>query len=96
MNARRVTGPLALAALALLAPWLRAAEEEKPAVTVPARVLIPVGGTTDFEGVPSFIFDPIVVTMETVADTVVADGFWSVDEICTKEYADACADAGLQ
>jgi D-xylose transport system substrate-binding protein len=55
-----------------------------------------VTGTTDFEGVPSFIFDPIVVTVDTVADTVVKDGFWSVDEICTEEYADACADAGLQ
>ncbi|HET9858879.1 MAG TPA: sugar ABC transporter substrate-binding protein [Nocardioidaceae bacterium] len=55
-----------------------------------------VTGTTDFEGVPSFIFDPIVVTVDTVADTVVADGFWSVEEICTEEYADACADAGLQ
>lgn len=54
-----------------------------------------VGDTTDYEGVPSFIFDPIVVTQDNVGDTVVADEFYTVEEICTDEYADACAEAGL-
>ncbi len=54
-----------------------------------------VGDTTDFEGVPSFIFDPVVVTMDTVADTVVADGLYTVEDICTADYADACAAAGV-
>ncbi|WP_295657927.1 substrate-binding domain-containing protein [uncultured Nocardioides sp.] len=54
-----------------------------------------VGETTDYEGVPSFIFDPIVVTADNVADTVVADEFYPVEDICTDEYADACAEAGL-
>ena len=55
-----------------------------------------VGETTDFEGVPSFIFDPVVVTAENVNDTIVADGLYSVEDICTDEYADACAEAGLE
>lgn len=46
--------------------------------------------------VPSILLDPIVVTRDNVADTVVADGFWSVEDICTAEYADACAEIGLQ
>ena len=50
---------------------------------------------TEYEGVPSYIFDPIAVTAENVNDTVVADEFYSVDDICTDEYADACAEAGL-
>jgi len=54
-----------------------------------------VSDTTDFDGVPSFIFDPAVVTVDKVADTVVADGFYSVKDICTAEYAAACATAGL-
>ncbi|GAB3254449.1 sugar ABC transporter substrate-binding protein [Alteromonas gracilis] len=54
-----------------------------------------VGETTDFEGVPSVIFDPVVVTPDNVADTVIADGFWTVEDICTPEYADACQAAGL-
>lgn len=44
----------------------------------------------------SFIFDPIVVTKDNVADTVVADKFYTVEQICTAEYADACAAAGLK
>jgi D-xylose transport system substrate-binding protein len=54
-----------------------------------------ITGTEDFEGVASFIFDPIVVTKENVADTVVKDGFHSVDDICTADYADACTAAGI-
>ncbi len=46
--------------------------------------------------VPSFLLDPVVVTKDDIADTVVADGFYSVEEICTDQYADACAEAGLQ
>ncbi len=54
-----------------------------------------VGETVDFQGVPSFIFDPVAVTQDNVADTIVADGFYTVDEICTGSYAKACKDAGL-
>lgn len=51
--------------------------------------------TTDFQGVKSFIFDPVVVTKDNVKDTVVADGFYKAEDICTADYADACKDAGL-
>lgn len=51
--------------------------------------------TEDFQGVASYIYEPVVVTADNVADTVVADGFYSVEDICTQEYADACAEAGL-
>ena len=50
---------------------------------------------TEYEGVPSYIFDPIAVTVDNVNDTVVADGFYAVEDICTEEYADACAAAGI-
>jgi D-xylose transport system substrate-binding protein len=54
-----------------------------------------ITGTTDFQGVKSFIFPPVVVTKDNVADTVVKDGLYSVDEICTADYAKACQAAGL-
>ncbi len=54
-----------------------------------------VTGTTDFQGVKSFIFDPVVVTKDNVKDTVVADGFYKAADICTADYASACADAGV-
>ncbi len=50
---------------------------------------------TEYDGVPAWIFDPIVVTADNVADTVIADGFYTVEDICTSEYADACAAAGI-
>ena len=50
---------------------------------------------SDFEGVPSYIFDPIVVTADKVADSVIADGFYEASEICTGEYAKACTEAGV-
>jgi D-xylose transport system substrate-binding protein len=46
--------------------------------------------------VPSILLTPISVTADNVADTVIADGFWSVEDICTSDFADACAAAGIQ
>ncbi|HEY0905519.1 MAG TPA: substrate-binding domain-containing protein [Marmoricola sp.] len=54
-----------------------------------------VGETTDFEGVDSFIFDPVVVTKDNVKTEIVDNGLYTVEEICTDEYADACKAAGL-
>jgi D-xylose transport system substrate-binding protein len=51
--------------------------------------------TDDVDGVPSNILDPLPVTVDDISDTVIADEFWTVEEICTDDYADACADAGL-
>jgi D-xylose transport system substrate-binding protein len=50
---------------------------------------------SDYEGVTSYIFTPIVVTQDNVADTVIADGFYTVEDICTDEYAKACEAAGI-
>ena len=54
-----------------------------------------VGETTDYQGVKSFIFDPIVVTKDNINDTVIKDKFYTVDQICTSDYADACKAAGI-
>jgi D-xylose transport system substrate-binding protein len=45
--------------------------------------------------IPSQILDPVSVTKDNVNDTIVADGFWSVDEICEGSYASACEAAGI-
>jgi D-xylose transport system substrate-binding protein len=46
--------------------------------------------------VPSVILRPVAVTRDNIRDTVVADGFWRVDQICTPAYARACRRLGLQ
>jgi D-xylose transport system substrate-binding protein len=45
--------------------------------------------------VPSVLLTPVAVTKENIADTVIADGFYKPEEICTGQFADACAEAGI-
>ncbi|HSO64714.1 MAG TPA: substrate-binding domain-containing protein [Ornithinibacter sp.] len=54
----------------------------------------PTAGT-EKEGVPATLLDPVIVTVANIKDTVVADNFYTVADICTPEYADACTKAGL-
>ncbi len=57
-----------------------------------------VTGTTNNgkADVPSVILTPVAVTKDTVKDTVVKDAFWTVQQICTADFATACKAAGLQ
>jgi D-xylose transport system substrate-binding protein len=48
------------------------------------------------EKVPSVILKPIAVTKDNIADTIVKDGYWTPDQICTGKYAAACKEAGIQ
>ncbi|MCL3836374.1 substrate-binding domain-containing protein [Aeromicrobium duanguangcaii] len=56
---------------------------------------VDIAGFEDVDGVASFILDPIVVEKDNIKDTIVKDEFYSVEDICTPEYADACKAAGL-
>ncbi|WP_049565026.1 substrate-binding domain-containing protein [Streptomyces sp. SBT349] len=53
-----------------------------------------VDSPTD-EGIPSTLLDPVAVTVDNIADTVVADEAYTVEDICTADYAEACQEAGL-
>jgi len=46
--------------------------------------------------VPSMIFDPVVVTRDNVEETVLADRFWPVEELCDGSYAKVCKQAGIE
>jgi len=48
-----------------------------------------------YQDVKSYIFTPIVVTKDNVADTVIKDGFYKASDICTSDYASACQAAGI-
>ncbi len=45
--------------------------------------------------VPSVLLTPVAVTKSNIKDTVVADNFWTIQQICTAAYASACQTAGL-
>jgi D-xylose transport system substrate-binding protein len=48
------------------------------------------------EKVPSVLLTPVEVTKDNINDTIVKDGFWTVKQICTPEYAKACKENGIQ
>jgi D-xylose transport system substrate-binding protein len=48
------------------------------------------------EDVPAAITDTIPVFKDNVKDTIVKDGYWSPQEICTAQYAADCKAAGIQ
>ncbi len=48
------------------------------------------------EDVPSVLVDTIAITKDNIQDTVVKDGFVTADQICTDDFADACAEAGIE
>jgi D-xylose transport system substrate-binding protein len=48
------------------------------------------------EDVPAAITDTIPVFKDNVQDTIIKDGYWSVQEICTQQYAADCKAAGIQ
>jgi D-xylose transport system substrate-binding protein len=50
-------------------------------------------GKTD---VPSIILKPVAVTQSNIKDTVVKDGLYTVNQICTSAFASACKKIGLQ
>jgi D-xylose transport system substrate-binding protein len=46
--------------------------------------------------VPSHLLNPVAVTKGNVKDTVIADHFHTVAEICTAQYVQACQAAGIR
>ncbi|MFG2328006.1 substrate-binding domain-containing protein [Streptomyces sp. NPDC048604] len=46
--------------------------------------------------VPANLLTPVVVHKDNIQDTVVKDGLYTVDEICTPAYEAACKEAGLE
>jgi D-xylose transport system substrate-binding protein len=52
--------------------------------------------------VPSVLETPVAVTVDNIQDTVLKDNgdlggpYWTVQDICTAQYAQACQQAGLQ
>lgn len=45
--------------------------------------------------IPSVLLTPSAVTVDRIKPTILKDGMYSVDEICTAELRPACEKAGL-
>ncbi len=46
--------------------------------------------------VPALLLPPIAVTRDNIKNTVIQGGFWTAEQICTPDVADACKQAGIQ
>lgn len=56
----------------------------------------PVTGQTTIDGTPATLLTAVAVTRDLILETVVADGVYTIEEICTAEYALACTAAGIR
>jgi D-xylose transport system substrate-binding protein len=52
--------------------------------------------TTTVNNTPTFLNQPIAVTIANITDTVIKDEFYKVSDICTADYAAACAKANIK
>ncbi len=50
----------------------------------------------EIQGTPATLLEPVPVTIDNIMETVVADGFWTVADICTPALAAACEAAGIR
>ncbi len=55
-----------------------------------------VTGETTIESTPATLLGAQIVTVETILESVVADGLYTLDQICTPQYAAACEAAGIR
>ncbi len=46
--------------------------------------------------VPSVLVDAVPVTKDKVKDTIIADGFYKPEQLCTPEFAAACTELGIK
>jgi D-xylose transport system substrate-binding protein len=88
---RIVTGDQYMTVYKAIEPQARLAAEVAVALLRGEEVTAPM----EVEGTPATLLDPVAVTVDDILETVVADGFWTVEEICTPDYAVACEAAGL-
>ncbi|MBA2945462.1 sugar ABC transporter substrate-binding protein [Streptomyces himalayensis] len=47
------------------------------------------------KNVPAVVLDPVPVTVDNIKETVVKDGVYTIDQICTPKFRSACEKTGL-
>jgi D-xylose transport system substrate-binding protein len=88
---RIITGDQHMTVYKAIKPQAELAAEVAVALLEGEEVTAP----SQTNGVPTTLLDPVAVTVDNILETVVADGFWSIADICTPAYADACEAAGI-
>jgi D-xylose transport system substrate-binding protein len=63
--------------------------------TPPANLINGEVDGPDGVKIPTYLWSNNVITIDQVADMIEPKGFWTLKDICTPDYKDACARAGL-
>ncbi len=88
---RIITGDQYMTVYKAIKPQAELAAEVAVALLHGEEVTAPM----EIDGTPTTLLDPVSVTVDDILTTVVADGFWTLDDICTPDYRAACVSAGL-
>jgi len=88
---RIVTGDQYMTVYKAIEPQAHRAAEVAVALLRSEEVTAPM----EIDGTPTTLLTPVAVTIDNILETVVADGFWTVDDICTPDYRAACESAGI-
>lgn len=70
------------------------AEDAAAAAVALAGDSEPTSATTT-DGIPATLLTPVAMTAQNIADTVIADGVYTSEDICTPELQAACTELGL-
>jgi D-xylose transport system substrate-binding protein len=81
----------------LMTVYKRIGQEARIAATIAVRLLHGEEPAADLliDGVPSRLLTPVEVTREDIQSVIIDGGVYTVDEICTSAYLQACQELGL-
>ncbi|GEN80731.1 substrate-binding domain-containing protein [Actinotalea fermentans] len=81
----------------LMTVYKRIGQQARLAAALAIRLLRGEQPTADLlvEGVPTRLLTPVEVTQDSVRSVIIDGGVFTVDEICTTAYRQACQDLGL-
>jgi len=81
----------------LMTVYKRIGQQARMAATISVRLLHGEEVAADLliHGVPSRLLTPVEVTRDNLESVIVVSGMYTVDEICTPTYRQACLELGL-
>jgi D-xylose transport system substrate-binding protein len=89
---RILTGDQQMTVYKAIRPQAERAAEVAVALIEGEEIVAPL----EIQGTPATLLEPVAVTIENIMETVVADGFWTIEDICTPAVAAACEAAGIR
>lgn len=89
---RIITGDQLMTVYKAIRPQAERAAEVAVALITGEEIDAPL----EIQGTPATLLEPVPVTIDNIMQTVVADGFWTVEDICTPALAAACEAAGIR